>query len=302
MTTLAIVLILLSAVLHAGWNLLSKHSHPSTAFFFWATLFGVLACSPYLLWELTLSRGVLQSVGALLLMTGFSMALYYAALAGAYRHGAISIAYPLARAIPVLLVSLYTVVFDHGQPLSGGFALGVALILLGCFMLPMRHLRDFRLRNYWNPSCGFALLAALGTTGYTLLDDVALQQLRAQDLTSAGNLRLSLVYGGLEALACCLWLGLLIVLIPREADKLRLEWRGNRLQALVTGLVIWVAYLLVLISLAHVDNVGYVIAFRQLSIPLGAALGMLVLREAVTAPKLLGMALLFLGLSLVALA
>ncbi len=57
----------------------------------------------------------------------------------------------------------------------------------------------------------------------------------------------------------------------------------------------------VAISLAFVDNVSYVVGFRQLSIPLGATLGVLVLKEAPHAPKIAGVAIMFVGLILVAL-
>src|SRR5690554_788449 len=109
MTSQAILLLLCSAVLHASWNLLSKRSYPSTAFFFWASSIGVLATAPLLLGAPALTWAVLQRVGGLLVLTGGCMAGYYAALAGAYRHGVISIAYPLARALPILLVSAFSV-------------------------------------------------------------------------------------------------------------------------------------------------------------------------------------------------
>ena len=53
--------------------------------------------------------------------------------------------------------------------------------------------------------------------------------------------------------------------------------------------------------MGHVTNVSYVVAFRQLSIPLGAVLGVLVLGEPGYRPKLAGVALMFGGLILVAL-
>jgi uncharacterized membrane protein len=46
--------------------------------------------------------------------------------------------------------------------------------------------------------------------------------------------------------------------------------------------------------------VSYVVGFRQLSIPLGAMAGILVLKEAPHAPKLAGVAIMFVGLILLA--
>jgi len=47
-------------------------------------------------------------------------------------------------------------------------------------------------------------------------------------------------------------------------------------------------------------NVSYVVAFRQLSIPIGAILGMTVLHEPRNAMKLTGMGVMMAGLLLVA--
>jgi hypothetical protein len=45
------------------------------------------------------------------------------------------------------------------------------------------------------------------------------------------------------------------------------------------GLMIYVTYGLVLMSMAYVANVSYVVAFRQVSLPIGVLLGLLILRE-----------------------
>ena len=53
-------------------------------------------------------------------------------------------------------------------------------------------------------------------------------------------------------------------------------------------------------AMAFSGNVSYVVGFRQLSIPLGAIVGILVLKEASPVPKLTGVAIMFAGLVLVA--
>jgi len=52
--------------------------------------------------------------------------------------------------------------------------------------------------------------------------------------------------------------------------------------------------------MGFVKNISYVVAFRQLSIPLGALMGIIVLREPRFPPKLVGVAVLCAGLALVA--
>ena len=71
------------------------------------------------------------------------------------------------------------------------------------------------------------------------------------------------------------------------------------LPALGVGIGIYLAYGLVLISMAYVSDVSYVVAFRQLSVPLGALVGVWLLRERRSIPKALGVALAFAGVLLV---
>lgn len=64
--------------------------------------------------------------------------------------------------------------------------------------------------------------------------------------------------------------------------------------------IIHLGYALVLIAMAFAENVSYVVGFRQLSIPLGAIVGILVLKEPSPVPKLAGVAIMFAGLVLIA--
>ena len=67
------------------------------------------------------------------------------------------------------------------------------------------------------------------------------------------------------------------------------------------GAGIYGAYTLVLIAMTFATHVSYVMAFRQLSIPLGASLGMFILKEPSPWPKRLGVATVFAGVVLVGL-
>ena len=75
--------------------------------------------------------------------------------------------------------------------------------------------------------------------------------------------------------------------------------RTSKKTALLTGIGICGTYALVLISLAFVKNVSYVVAFRQLSIPLGAGLGIMIMGESPCKPKIVGVGIMFIGLLLV---
>lgn len=300
MTPTALVLIVLAAILHAGWNGLSKRRQPSGVFFLITTLSGGVLLSPVLLQHRAALPLLPPRVWWFLLGTGFFMALYYAALAGAYRRGHLSVAYPLARSSPVLIVTLVTLLLGRGEQVGLSCRVGAVLVVAGCFLLPKDRLGGFHVRDYWNASCGLALLAAVGTTGYTILDDEALRHLRACADLALGNLTLTLLYASMETFSVALWLTLGTVLNRRERAGFQREVRQSGSTAMLAGLGIWASYLLVLLSLALVSNVSYVAAFRQLSIPLGVLYGVAVLKEPAGIPKIAGTLLIAGGLVLVA--
>jgi drug/metabolite transporter (DMT)-like permease len=302
MSILAIILVVMSAFMHAGWNLLSKSQHPSSAFFLVASVAGALLLSPVLVlsWD-TIAHGISSQVWLLVTLAGFFMALYYIALAGAYRSGDISIAYPIARSAPVIVVTIVTLFLGRGDQVSNLCIAGIMLVVGGCFLIPLRKFNDFRLKNYLDMTCGLALLAAIGTSGYSLLDDEALRILRTTPQIAMGNTGVTLVYAFLESVMASVWLFLYVLASQKGRSEIKNLLLINKTNAVLAGLAIQVTYGIVLISMAFVNNVSYVVGFRQLSIPLGAALGIFVLKEKLYPPKLAGVITMFVGLMLLAL-
>ncbi len=150
-------------------------------------------------------------------------------------------------------------------------------------------------------TCGLALLAAIGTSGYSLLDDEALRILRTNPEITMGNTGITLVYAFWESVTTSIWLFLYVLASQRSRSGLKKLLVLNKKNAVLAGLAIQVSYGIVLISMAFVNNVSYVVGFRQLSIPLGAALGIFVLKEKLYPPKLAGVIIMFMGLILLVL-
>jgi drug/metabolite transporter (DMT)-like permease len=92
-----------------------------------------------------------------------------------------------------------------------------------------------------------------------------------------------------------------VVARPGERAALRRVWRAQLRDAGLAGVGIYAAYTLVLLAMAYVSNVSYVVAFRQISVPLGAVVGILALGDPPHRPKLIGVAAMFAGLVLVGL-
>jgi len=299
MTLTAVILHLISAVTHAGWNYISKKEHPTASFYFVANTIGVICVCPILLYYGNLIPLIPKSVWLFIAMSGFFLAAYLAALAGAYRAGDISVAYPLARSLPVIFVFLITLIFGKGKPLGAWVIIGIILVAAGCMILPLKALREFRFSNYKNLCCLLAILAAVGIAGYTVTDDVALRNLREMPGKPWDPVDATLVYMVLEGISCSVWQFLIVAFDSREHKTLIDVLHNFKAAAAITGIGIYLTYGLVLASMNYVTNVSYVAAFRQLSIPLGALSGMVLLKEPRYAPKVIGVAIIFLGLIIV---
>ncbi len=300
MTISAIILILISAFMHAGWNLLGKHSTPNLAFFFLANLVGslilLLPISIYNsdLWDYfnvhTLWYGC---------VSGLFLGTYYWGLALAYRIGDLSIIYPLARSLPVILVSLFMIQTGYTGLINASFIIGGLLIVCGSIILPMKHFKDFQYSHYLNSSSWYALIAAFGTAGYSIVDGRAINGLKMLIEQPSQIIGVTLIYAFVQVLFASFWMGLVLLYNEQTRQSVVNMWHRKFKAFLFTGTGIHATYALVLISMSMVENVSYVVAFRQVSIPIGVIFGIYFFKESKSLPKILGVIAMFTGVTLV---
>ena len=313
MTGIAIFLIVVSSIIHVGWNLVSKRSTPSLAFFFVCNVIGTVFLLPLLIryfgHVITLSLRVWLYIG----LTGVCMTLYYTALAASYRSGEMSVIYPIARSIPIVFIALLAYVFKQGKTIPLIAAAGILLIVLGCTLLPLQPDRKVGLwrticLRLFNRKMSLACLVALGTIGYTLVDDRSLRMIRDDTLAVSGASTAALIYVPLEAISTVLW-HIIFMLVSLAAKKIfRGEYsflamiaevrRNVNGRSIFTGIATWICYGLVLLAMGFASNVSYIAAFRQISIPLGALVGILFLKEQVYPLKITGIVVICAGLVL----
>lgn len=302
----AVLLILLSALIHSLWNLVGKRSHPSAAFFLAASIAAALALGPVLWFYKDSLPGIPTSVWGLLALTACAQAVYYSALAGAYRSLDLSLVYPIVRALPVPMVALASLLLGRGGQISPLGLLGMGFIVVGCLFIPLQRFNLSMFSQAFNspasrPGLLLAVLAALGTVGYMLADDAALRILRQTPAISIQPFWIAVFYLSIQSIAVSLALALFVRFNHPERKNWQWVRQSTWRTAAVTGLVITGGYLLVLVAMQLAKDVSYVTAFRQVSIPIGAALGIFVLHEKAYPPKLLGVATIFLGLVMVGL-
>ena len=301
MTLIAAALIITSAFMHAAWNFVSKRRSPSLAFFYITAVSGTLLTLPILLIYRHTLPLIPSTVWRLVLLTGIAQTIYLFGLAGAYRRGDISLAYPLARALPVLLVATITILLGNSANIGTLGLVGMGFITLGCIILPLPSFQKIRLRDYFSTVYLMAFIAAVGTTSYTLIDDQALYLLREDPAIQLTNSEITLLFVAFQTTSTAIMLGAATLSYQSERRQLiaMLHNRSLLITGLITGIAIMATYGLVLAAMAYVSNVSYVAAFRQLSIPIGAILGITLQHEPRHRPKLIGIGIVSIGLILV---
>ncbi len=269
MPPLALALVLTSTGLHAGWNLLARRQRAEALFFHrMLALIAVGGLVPAALsewWTRSLPLEAWIYAGT----SGVFCALYYLFLARAYASSDFTIVYPLARALPVLMVGLGDIVW--GRPPTPMGWIGMALVTAGCLLAPLTSWREITLARYLNRTTVWVVLTALGTVGYSLLDKAAAEIVRPGPATAAR-------YGYVFYLASYLVYALLIRIAGEgrgRASKPAIGWRWP----LLGGLFSFGAYWLVLWAYQLSRQASYVVAFRQFSIAIGVGFAFAIYRE-----------------------
>ena len=297
MSLSAFGLILLSIFLHVGWNLISKKSQPSAAFYLLTSVTAFLMFFPCVFFA-----GIdWSALGGrfwffVLVSVAFEI-LYFTGLFKTYRSADISLAYPMIRALPLLFIALLTTVLGLGAPLSLAAITGMVVVFAGCLLMPLTDLTHFRWQNYLNKDILFVILVALGTTGYTIFDSQAIRTI-TENVSGISKPMISLTYYATRVITLTITLWCLVLLSPAGRAVVRDVWiRRDRL-AVYAGLFASCSYVLVLLSMGYVTNVSFVQVFRQMGMLIGVALGIFLLKEKCTLPKIIGVTLIVLGLIL----
>lgn len=227
--------------------------------------------------------------------SGFAVGLFMFCLSKAYQYGQVSVAYPIARSFPILVVTW--VLFLWGVTPSSVGMTGIVLIVVGCFVLPMNRFclgaDGFAISNYLNRSCFWAVLAAIATSVFSVIDKYAAVSMPTVPADLAIYSRINYVY-----------LQNLVALIVMEICTLHLKQPhpdAHRYRALFAGLIFLISYSLIVLALTS-DPVSYVISFRQVSILITVVVSMFWLEQQRSAPRLVGVGLIFVGVVMVGLA
>ncbi|WP_049559433.1 DMT family transporter [Nonomuraea sp. SBT364] len=259
----ALVLVLVAAVAHASWNLLSKQAARTDSLVFvwlvaaaaaviWSPLFAgyLLLAAPRLTW-------------ADLAVIGVSASLhlgYFVLLQRGYGSGDLSVVYPVARGTGPMLAGLVAILFLGERPTAAGIT-GMVLVGVGVFLMS-----GGSGRGDWK-GLAFGLATGLFIAAYTVWDS------RVVGAFAVAPIMLNYLGEVGRALA------LAPAVLGRRRRALVLPaWRAHRGGILGAAALAFVSYQLVLIAFTMAP-VSLVAPAREISVLIAVVLGGRLLAE-----------------------
>jgi drug/metabolite transporter (DMT)-like permease len=274
-----VALVLLSALMHAGWNLIAKTGGDR-----------LLAMATMKAPNMLVALVVLAVVGTpaaaswpFLFASAAVNCLYFYFLTNAYR-GDLSLAYPVARGVAPLLVLVLSALVAREVPAPLG-VVGVLLVSAAILVLAARRAAS----PEHVATLGWAAAVGLTIAAYTVIDGLGARR--------AGN-----TVGYVAALNVMTGIAVCGTAWARRGSAalgagLRAFWK----QGLFGGTLMLLAYMIVVYALT-VAPMAQIAALRESSVIFAALLGVAVLREPFGARRIAASVILAAGIALIALA
>ena len=288
MTALSLILVLLSAVAHASWNLMLKRAGDPEVFAWVMLVVGSILLAPVglaLLWYNSMDFPGLWFLLASVVLHVF----YFMLLARGYATGDLSLVYPVARGMGPMLVPVLAVIL-LGEIVETMAIVGIAAIVGGIYTIswwgnfhqvlrsPLLFLRSAGMR--------YAVLTGLTIAVYSIVDKEGVGHIQPL-------LYIYFMFIGTVALLAP------YILANKGMETVKAEWRANAVPITVSGLLAFAAYGLVLTAFS-LSRVSYVAPAREVGIVIGVLMGIFLLKEPFGRGRLLGSGLIVGGLVLIA--
>ncbi|PQQ38708.1 transporter [Photorhabdus luminescens] len=276
MDSLSLGLVIVAAIMHAGWNLFVKKDEDKfLSLTVMAATSGVL-CALLLLFM----PGIDVSAWKILIISAPLHAGYRVCLSLGYKYGDMSQVYPVARGATPLLVTLISVILLDVQ-LESTQIVGIIAIALGIMWLTFHG--GFPNRNEGR-AIGFALGTATFIAVFTLLD--------SKGARLSGN-----------PFSYVLWLfvleGILMFVLAMSINRHRLldYISRNGRTCMVNGVVMSVAHGLVILALSR-SLAALVSALRETSVIFGIIFSAWILKEKIGLVRLICTLIVMVGIFL----
>ena len=289
MSILALFLILTAAASHAAWNLLLKRADSKELFAWWFSVSGAVLLAPlgvtlYILYPVSLP-------GPWFILAGAVMQCFYLVLLGrAYARGDLSLVYPIARGTGPMLVPVLAVL-TLGETIAWPAIVGIVFVVIGIYTMSWwGHFREILTNpvGFFRDSGAFyAILTGCVITVYSLLDKRAVEHVQPFLYMYFMTIGVSL---GLAP----------YVFKKYGLYRMREIWDDNLWTIPTAGLLSFLAYACILTAFS-ISRVSYIVPAREVSIVVGVLAGVWILKEPFGRGRLVGSAMIVLGLILLSL-
>ena len=281
MPVLAIVLLLISAVLHTSWNLLIKQSEDKYIVTWWmVTIGGVFALialfftglPPRQMWTFALISICVE-------------AAYFVTLSYAYHDNDFSLIYPVARGSAPAFLALWSFIFLHEKLTSGGM-LGLGMIISGLLIIGINTLTQAHVTHLHFKGAAVAVFIALLISIYTTIDGAAVQN------------------GYALPYVMSMFAFVPIPITPfifREYkwERIKKTLISQPIRVPLAGVLGVLAYLMAVFSYS-IAPLSYAGSIREVSVVFGALAGWWFLKEKMGGIRLLGAIVIFAGIVVIA--
>ena len=268
MNPTAVILVVLSAVIHALRNFFTKKARDKQVFIWWYELIGSFIFLPLFAYYL-IKEGFVWNVGIFIgILSGFLHALYWAFHGNALEHGDLSHVYPIMRSAPVLVL-IFAVLFLKEEVSIIGI-IGIILVVFGVYIINMKRITLKTLHEplttiFKEKATLFAFFTLVTVSVYSIVDKVGVKFINPIVFTYYFTF-----FG-------------FIFFTPyifniRDKFVVSNEWNLNKKSILLNGFLATFGYGLLLIALA-LEKVSYVVGLRQLSVVVAVLLGGHILKE-----------------------
>jgi len=286
MSLLPLALVILAAFIHATWNLLAKRAASGGPAFVFASNF--IACVAYLPWVGWVLVHNAQSwslpVAGCVVLSAVLHLGYSLCLQRGYQVADLSVVYPIARGTGPMLSSIGAFILLRETPSVQGIV-GLLAVVAGIgFISTQGDLSAFRKARgldgvRWGGATG-SLIA-----GYTVVDGYGVKLLGIHPVV-------------LDWFANVIRFFMLAAIVLPNAALARERMKGHWWLAVGVGLLSPMSYILVLSAIEMGAPLSLVAPAREMSMMVGALFGMLILGERVNRWRLIGCAVLIVGVVL----
>ena len=281
MPIIAILLLLISAILHTSWNLLIKQSEDKYIVTWWMVtiggMFAILALfftglPPRTMWIFALVSVCVE-------------ATYFITLSYAYHDNDFSLVYPVARGTAPAFLALWSFLFLHEKLTSGGM-FGLGMIIGGLIIIGVNTLMQSHVTHVHFKGVAVALFIALLISIYSIIDGTAVKNGYALPYVMS-----------------------MFALVPLPITPFIFrEYRWTRVKAALlnqpirvplAGILGVLAYLMAVFSFS-IAPLSYAGAVREVSVVLGALTGWWFLKERMGGVRVVGAIVIFAGILVIA--